>query len=289
MEDKNKITIFGATGKIGKELLTFLSAAGITAIAVTRNKNKAKEMPSVEWVEANMLSKATLYNTMKNSKVVFLASSINDNFVEEQNNVIEVAKEQGVTHIVKLSSPGAVKNSPFFIAKLHFEVEESLKASGLSWTILQPNSFMQNWLGEFSETIKRERKIYEGTGDGKKPFIDTRDIAEVAFKILTNPAEHSNQTYLLTADEAVNYAEVAEAISNAIGDNVQFIPLTIDELEQRMKRKGMPPLMIQTFIAIAEGQRQGKATFTNTIVKDILNKPSRTIHDFAMDYASWFK
>jgi uncharacterized protein YbjT (DUF2867 family) len=226
---------------------------------------------------------------MENSKLVFLASSVSEKFIEEQNNVIEVAKERGVEHIVKISSPGATKNSPFFIAKLNFEVEELLKASGLNWTILQPNSFMQNWLGEFSETIKKERKIYEGTGEGKKPFIDTRDIAEVAFTILTNPQKHSNKTYLLTADEGVSYGQVAEAITKAIGEKVEYISLTMDELEQRMKQKGLPPYLIQTFMAIADGQRNGKANIVSSAVKDILNKPSRTIDDFAIEYAGWFK
>lgn len=286
---KKNITVFGATGKVGKELLHFLSKAGIPTIAVTRNKSKAEVLPFIDWLEADLADKATLGKTMENSRAVFLASSVSKNFVTEQNNVIETAKEQGVEHLVKLSSPGADKNSPNFISRPNGEVEELLKASGVNWTILQPNSFMQNWLGEFSKTVQKERKIYEATGDGRKPYIDTRDIAEVAFAVLTAPTNHRNKTYLLTGGEAINYYQVAEVIGKAIGEKVDYISLTIDEARQRMVTKGMPPAMVDTFLAIAEGQRNGKAAFVNNAVAELLSKPPRTIEDFANAYASSFK
>lgn len=276
MTKQSYITVFGASGKVGRELLPFLSEAKIPTLAVTRNKATAKKMPFIQWVEADMADRESLDRTMENSRLVFLPSSVGEKFVEEQNNVIKVAKAQGVEHIVKISSPGVAKDSPFFIARLNYETEELLKASGLNWTILQPNSFMQNWLGEFSETVKKERKIYEATGDGKKPFIDTRDIAEVVFRILTSPERHINQTYLLTADDAVSYGQIAEAISKAIGEKVDFISLTPEEAKQRMEKKGMPPFLIQTFMAIADGQRNGNAAFVNHHARDILgNQPKK--------------
>lgn len=101
--------------------------------------------------------------------------------MEEQNNVIEVAKTSGVAHLVKLSSGALdehfyIPHSP--IAQVHGEIESLLKASGVPWTILRPNGFMQNWLGELAQTVKSERKIYEATGEGKRAYIDIRDIAE---------------------------------------------------------------------------------------------------------------
>ena len=289
MNSQKYITVFGATGKVGSELIRFLSDAAIPTIAVTRNKRKAKELPHVEWLEADMADKATLVNTMENSRAVFLASGVSRNFVTEQTNVIVTAKECGVQHLVKLSSPGADKNAPNFISRPNGEVEEVLKTSGPDWTILQPNSFMQNWLGAFSQTIQKERRIYEATGDGRKPYIDTRDIAEVAFTILTNPSKHRNETYLLTGGEAVNYYQVAEAISHVTGEEVVYVPLTDEEAKQRMEAKGIPPVMVNTFLAIAEGQRNGQATFVNDIVARLLNKPARTIADFARDYAASFQ
>jgi uncharacterized protein YbjT (DUF2867 family) len=289
MNNQENITVFGATGKIGRELLIFLSEAKIPTVAVTRNKSKAITLPFIEWMKADLSNRETLADTLKNSKAVFLCSSLSENYVQEQNNVIETAKNNGVKHLVKLSSPGAAKDSPIRIAKLHGEIEELLKTSDVPYTILQPNSFMQNWLGEFSQTVQKERKIYEATGDGKKPYLDARDIAEVACKVLREPVKHLNKTYLLTGGEAVNFTQVALAISNEINEKVEFVSLTSEEAKERMKQKGMPDWAVQTFLAIAEGQRNGKAAFVNNTVSEILGKPPRTIEDFVKTNIEWFK
>lgn len=289
MENKNQITVFGATGKVGKELLNFLSQAGIPTIAVTRNKRKVKEIPFIEWIEADMLDKESLNKTMEGSRAVFLASSPGENVVKEQNNVIETATAMGVQHLVKLSSAGTSKDATFFLTQTHYQIEELLKASKLGWTILQPNSFMQNWLGDLSQTVKKERRIYEASGDGKKPFIDTRDIAEVAFNALTEPEKHNKKTYFLTGGEAVNFGQVATAISKAIGEKVEYVQLTLPEAKQRMEQQGIPQWAIGALLSVAEGQRNGQATFVNNTVQEILNKPPRTIDDFSKDYIEWLK
>lgn len=289
MNHTKKIAVFGATGKVGKELLQLLSQAEIPAIAVTRKIEKALSMPFIEWAEADMSDRAGIIPLLERCSAVFLASGVNQHFVTQQSNVITAAEEAGVSFIVKLSSPGSDKHSANFISRPNGAVEDILKQSGMGWAILQPNSFMQNWLGEFAATIKAERKIYEATGDGKKPYIDTRDVAAVALAILKQPGQHLGQTYLLTGGEAVNYAGVATAISQAIGEEVVFVSLNPEEARQRMESKGMPPMMVDTFLAIAEGQRNGQAAFVNNAVQGILNRKPLTVADFAREYVAAFR
>ena len=289
MEKKKNITVFGASGKIGAELLRHLSEAGVATTAVTRNKNKVTALPFVEWLQADMGDQKTLYATMEQSKAVFLLSSQGGNFVEEQNNVIKVAKELGVQHIVKLSSGAADKNSSLHIPKVHGEVEEFLKASGMGWTMLRPNGIMQNWLGETALTIKKERKIYEATADGKRAHADLRDIAEVALKVLLEPEKHANKAYLLTSDEAINYAQLAAIISRVIEEKIEFVPITEQEARQQMEQAGMPPFLVRTFLAYDEAQRTGQAAVVSSAVREILQRPARTVEAFAKDYVSFFK
>lgn len=294
MEKNQYITVFGATGKIGSALLPFLSAAGVPTIAVTRNKSKAVALPFVEWVEADMGDKASLHKTMTNSRAVFLSSGMGINFVDDQHQVIQVAAEAGVEHIVKLSSAAAGKSSPTHMAnsqigQAHGAVEVLLKDAGIPWTILQPTGFMQNWLGEFSERVKQERKILEATGDGKRAYIDVRDIAEVAFNVLTAPAQHVAATYVLTGGEAINYGQLATTLSQVVGEPVTYIALTLEEAKQRMEQKGLPPAMVQTFVAYAATQRSGDADYVSNAVAEILRKPARTAGAFVNDYSGWFK
>jgi uncharacterized protein YbjT (DUF2867 family) len=243
----------------------------------------------VEWVEADMNAQETLHHTMNKSRAVFMNSDANEHLVRYQCNVINIAAAQGVSHIVKLSSAMADPDSPLFIARAHGEVEEYLKGTGMTGTILRSTGFMQNWLGMLMHTVKSQRKIYESTGDGKRAYIDLRDIAEVAFKVLTEPDLHACHAYTLTGRQAVNYEQIAATITKIIGEQVTYIPITADAAKKQMEQKGVPQWTIATFMAYAKEQRNGKATLVSDDVPVILGKPARRIESFFTDYAELFK
>jgi len=282
------ITVFGATGKVGREMLESFSQAGTYCRAVTRDLKKVKAHSFVTWIEGNLADRNSLYNTIAGSRRLFLSTSFSEKMADLQNTAIDVAKEAGVEHIVKLSTKGVSEKSDFLIPKLHYQIEQKLKSSGLNWTILQPSAFMQNWLGDFSDTIKKERKIYDAVGDTKMPFIDARDIAEVAVRILTSPDKHINKTYLLTGSEAVSYNEVAEAVTQAIHEPVAYISQSPEEARARLEAKGLPEWAVKLFLVMAKNQQADGATVSGS-VQEILGKPSRNVYYFAKDYANWFK
>ncbi|MFT3701330.1 MAG: SDR family oxidoreductase [Agriterribacter sp.] len=287
--EKKKITVFGATGKIGGELLHLLSGAKIQAVAVTRNIESAVESPFIEWIQADLADKKSLYATMENSSSAFLLSGHSSGFVPEQKNAIDVARELHIKHIVKLSSGAVDKNSTFHIPRTHGEVEEYLISSGTHYTMLRPNGIMQNWLGDIAESIRKERKFYEATGTGKRAHIDRRDIAEVAFKCLTEPEKNYNKIYLLTSDRAVNYFDIAEVISRAINEKVEYVPISLEEARREMEQKGMPSALIETFISYDAAQRNGETEIVSDSVRTVLGKPARTLEHFAKDYVDCFK
>lgn len=283
-----KNTVFGATGKIGSELINHLSKAKVETIAVTRNLDKAVQLPFIEWVQADISDEQSLYATMENSKAVFLLSSPGPDFVEEQKNVIKVAKQLGIKHIVKLSSGAADKNSKFYIPRIHGAVEDFLIKSGIHYTMLRPMGIMQNWLGEIAESVKKELKFYEATGTGKRAHVDRRDIAEVAFKCLTEPEKHNDKVYSLTSNRAVNYYDVAEAISKVINEKVEYVPISLEEARQEMEQSGMPSALVDTFISYDTAQRNGETEMVTDSVRTVLGKPARTIEDFFRDYKNAF-
>lgn len=284
-----QITVFGATGKIGSELIRLLSQAKIPTVAVTRNISKAIELPFVKWMQADIANKQSLYPTMQKTGAVFLLSGHSPDFVTEQTNVISVAKESKINYIVKLSSGAADQHSRFYIPKTHGQVEDFLITSGIHYAMLRPNGIMQNWLGDIAESVKKDRKFYEATGYGKRAHVDRRDIAEVAFTCLTNAGKHLDKIYLLTSDKAVNYFEIADAIGNALNEKVEYVPVSSDEVKAEMLYKGMPLELIETFIAYDEAQADGKTATVTDCVKTILGKPARTLENFMKDYTANFK
>lgn len=269
-----------------------LSRAGVPTIAVSRRRQEA--LPGVEWMEADLSVPSSLPSTLCKSRGVFLLSGNGDQLVSGQTNVIEAARHSPVEHIVKLSSGAVNRESPFYvpgstIATWHGQIEECLKTSGIAGTILQPNGFMQNWLGELAQTVKKERKIYEAVGDGKRAYIDLRDIAEVAFTCLQDPEQHAYHSYLLTGDEAIGFGRLAAIIGDAIGETIDYIALTPEEAGQRMTKLGVPPGVIHSLLAYAQAQREGKAAYISPAVREILGKPARTPETFVRDHTEHFK
>lgn len=288
MENEMNIAVFEGTGRIGRELLKLLSEARIPTIAVTRNKKKTESMPFIEWVELDFSDREGLAGIMRRANTVFLSLELKDNWIEEQISIVELADANGVINLIKLCA-SVPDHSPCYLVKALKEAEERLKTSEMKWTILQLTGLMQFWLGDFSLSVKKERRIYRCTGNGRRAYIDARDVAEVAFQAIINPEKHAFKNYFLTGPRALNYAEIAEAISFLLKRDVVFISLTPEQAKKRMEEKGMPELAVNTILAITEEQREGEAAFTNNNVEEILQKPARSVEVFLADHAEWFR
>jgi len=284
------ITVTGSTGTIGSELVRLLSEAGAPTRALLRDWRKARSLPGVVWAQADLADARLLEPALAGTTRLFLLTGNAPGFGQIQIEVIRAAERLGVEHIVKLSALGASRHSRSSIAREHWEVEQVLQQARVGWTILRPHAFMQNWLGEVAETVRTEGAIYSPIGDGRVPFIDARDIAEVAREVLLHPEAHAGQKYFLTGGEAVGYAEVAAAIEEAIGRPVVYRPISMEEARARMEARGTPPALIDAMLAIAEYQRAGGPTsLVSDKVQRILGRRPRTIRDFARDYADHFR
>lgn len=149
---------------------------------------------------------------------------------------------------------------------------------------------MQNWLDDVAETIRKERKIYAAIADGKVPYIDARDIAAVAAETLLHPEKHSGKYYVLTSGKAITFYELADAISQAIGEKVEYHALSMEEMRTRMEKQGINDKMIDSYLALASYQKAGGPTAqTSDDVQDILGRSPRNVKMFASDYKEAFK
>lgn len=288
---KEVYTITGSTGTIGSELVRLLSSKNVSVRAVMRNYNRIQEqLPNVHWVKANLSDDALLEGVLAGTTRLFILTGNRPGFGETQIKIIEEAKKSGVEHIVKLSALGASPRTKSGLAKEHYDIEQALEASGISFTILRPHAFMQNWLGEVAETVRKEKKIYAAIGDGSVPFIDARDIAAVAAESLLHPEKHNGNYYVLTSAKAINFYELAEALSQAIGEEVSYEALSMDEMRNRMQEQGISDKMIDSYLALAAYQKAGGATArTSEDVKNVLGRLPNDIVKFAEDYKENFR
>lgn len=283
------ITVTGSTGTIGAELVRLLSDAGVPVRAVLRDFSRAQSLPHVAWLQADLEEERTLEPTLAGSRVLFLLTGNTFGFGETQTGVIRAAERLGVEHVVKLSALGASPRTKAPLAREHYEAEQALEASSMSWTILRPHVFMQNWLGEVAETVRNERAIYAAVGDGRIPFVDTRDIAAVAAEALLHPEHHAGRRYVLTGGEAVGYQALADTMSEVLETTVTYRSLSEDEMRARLEKQGMSSKMIDSTLALASYQRAGGPTErVSDDVLDVLGRPPRTIRDFVLDHREHF-
>jgi uncharacterized protein YbjT (DUF2867 family) len=136
----------------------------------------------------------------------------------------------GVRHVVLNSTLGAgdyLKSFPSW----HRRVEDKLSASGLDYTILRPNSFMQNILTYYAPSIRTQGAFYAAMGNARTSFINVRDVAAVAARTLTSPG-HAGKTYELNGPEAITCRVVAEKITRASGRKVQYVDIPAAQQKQ---------------------------------------------------------
>ena len=283
------ITVIGSTGTIGSELTDLLSNSRTSVRAVLRNISRVRELAGVVWMQADVSDNRLLESVLAGTDRLFLLTGNRAGFGKTQIEIIKIAERLGVKHVVKLSALGASPRTKSGLALEHWEAEQTLENSKMSWTILRPHVFMQNWLGEESKTAREEGVIYSAIGDGKVPFIDARDIAAVAAEALLHPEKHSGKRYVLTGGEAVGFQSLAEALSTATGKTIVYKPLSMDEMRLRMEKQGMPKTSIDSLLALAAYQKAGGATErVSEDVQQVLGRAPRTVLDFANDYRERF-
>lgn len=283
------ILVTGATGNIGSKVLRRLSEAGVETRALSRDPRRGKMLPHVDWVQADLSDPATLPPAFEGVDRLFLLTGNVRPMAQLQKNAIDEAGAAGVDQVVKLSARGAQPASKSAIARWHHEVEIHLKASGLSWTMLRPHVFMQNLLDQAGR-VRREGTIRAAAGDGRIPFIDTRDIANVAATVLTDPVEeYARQTHLLTGGVALDYSQVAAILGTVTDQEVSYVAESLGETRTRLRTKNLPDWLIDSKLALAEYQRAGGETACVTHdVFDVTGQPPRSMIHFAYDHRRVF-
>jgi uncharacterized protein YbjT (DUF2867 family) len=197
-------------------------------------------------------------------------------------DLVAAAKSAGVKHIVKISTQGADEDS----TSPHGAVEKSIRDSGLTYTILRPNFYMQNYTVQQAGSIKHQGAFYEPADEGKSSFIDTRDIAAVAVKALTEKG-HEGKSYVLTGGQALDRHEVAAAISAAIGKPVKFV--NVDDAGLRQAMADAPPKLTELMSVLMGYVRANYTGAISPDVEKLLGRKPTTFAQFAKDHVSAWK
>jgi uncharacterized protein YbjT (DUF2867 family) len=237
----------------------------------------------------------TITNALKNVDKLFLQTLPVPQVADICFNVVEEAKKNDVDYIVKLSAMGADSQSGSTILRLHGEEEKIIKESGIPYTFLRPPAFMQNFITQFGQTIKIQNAFYVPAGKAKMNFVDARDVAAIAAKMLINGNVGENKFYInkvydITGQEALSYSHAADILSNETGKKILYIDITEDAARKEMKEIGvMNDWSIDIMIELFRTIKAGYGIETTTVVERITGRKPITFAQFAKDYAEVFR
>ena len=282
------ILITGASGSVGKTVLQEAIGKEPKVRAMYRSKEEAAKAPAgCEPVVADFSDKQSLRGAVEGVTSVFLVCSPIPQLVELESNVVDVCKESGVKHVVLNSAMGAGDYGKSF-PSWHRKVEDKLKASGMSYTILRPNGFLQNIVAFHAASIRTQGAFYQAMGDAKVSYLDVGDIAAVAVKALQGGA-HAGKTYELNGPEAISNEEMAKRISKVGGRPVKFVDIPEAAQREAMLGLGMPDWQVTALLELQQYYKQGGGAKTDGLLKSLLGREPVTLDQYLNANAREFR
>jgi uncharacterized protein YbjT (DUF2867 family) len=267
------ILVIGATGKVGRHVVSGLLEQGATLRALARDPESAGLPERVEAIRGDLSDVDGLEKRLPDAEAVFLIwPFLNDDGAAEVVDML--ARHAG--RIVYLSAEAAGNRPDSFWAT----VEQHIERSGVQWTFLRPTGFAANTL-MWADQIRAGGVVRWPYGQAARSLIHERDIADVAAGALTEDG-HAGERYVLTGPETITQAEQAREIGEAIGRNVRWEELSREEVKDHLA--GIP-----------EGALDTWANFVNTpeivtsTVSEITGRPARPFAQWARDHAPDFR
>jgi uncharacterized protein YbjT (DUF2867 family) len=283
------ILVTGVTGTVGKAVVEGLRKTGTSFRAMVRSEQDAKKLPAGSAVVGDFADKESLRRAFTGIERLFLVCSPIPQLVELESNAIDVCAEKGVQHMVLNSSLGAGDYSKSFPA-WHTQAENKLKSTQMGWTILRPNSFMQNIVAFNAPSIRAQGAFYVAMGDAKLSLIDVRDLGDVGAHVLLAPGAHARKIYELNGPEAVSYGEVAQRIGRLTGRSVEFVDIPEEAQRKAMLDLGMPEWQVTALLDLQQYySKLGKGgEVTDTLAK-LLGRAPRTLDAFLEENKDAFR
>jgi uncharacterized protein YbjT (DUF2867 family) len=276
------VLVMGATGEVGGRVMRGLETCGERVRGTSRVPRRAAATHGGIWVKLDLERPATFRGALDGVDRVFLIARPGDDHPDRvAGPFIDAAREAGVARVVNLSAMGVEREPDFGLRRL----ELLLEASGLAYTHLRPNFFMQIFagpplLGQLAAGVLRLP-----AADARLSYVDTRDIADVGVAALTE-AGHEGRAYTLTGPESLDHHEVTARLSAVAGRRITYEPVAEDAAAAFMGAAGLGPARVERLLGFYRRVRAGHSAPVSTDVETVLGRSGRSFEAFAGDYAA---
>lgn len=279
---KQNVLVIGASGVVGSAVVTELKKAGhVVRVTTSKKDNKQENVYLV-----NVQTGEGLKEAFSGIDRAFLMSpgGYADQF-KILSPLIQEAKKHKLNKVVLMSTMGADADPTSPLRRSEVELEKS----GLSYNIIRPNWFMQNFNTFWLQGILEQNKILLPAGTAKTSFIDVRDIAAVAAKLLLDE-EKNNQAFNLTGSEALDHSQVASSITEVTGRKISYQEISAEDFKKSLLAVGAPADYVDFLVLIMGYLKAGYSSSVTTAVSDILGRNPINFQTYARDMKnSWIK
>ena len=254
--DLPTLAVTGSTGALGGRVARRLAASDVAQRLLVRDLGRVPKVDGGRPVAfTGYADRPSATRALEGVTTLFMVSaSESANRLDEHKAFVDAAAEAGVRHIIYTSFHGAAPESIFTLGRDHYRTEEHIRSSGMAWTFLRDNFYL-----DFLPEMAGEDGVIRGpAGDGVVAAVSRDDVAASAAAVLAEPAAHVGMSYALTGPEALSLAAVAETVSLAQGRDVRYHDETIEEAYESRRKWPAPDWQydawVSTYTAIAAGE-----------------------------------
>ena len=252
------LAVTGSTGNLGGLVARLLAEAGSPQRLLVRDAARAPELEGASPVVCTYMDSVLAKRALDGVKTLFMVSAAEaEDRLQQHYAFVDAAMAAGVQHIVYTSFFGAAPDSTFTLGRDHYATEEWIKASGMDYTFLRDNFYL-----DFLPLLAGEEGMIRGpAGDGVVAAVARADVARSAVTVLRDPALHVGRTYDLTGPEDISLTRAAELLTAGTGRTITFRNETVEEAYASRASFGAPPWQVDawvsTYTAIAAGELAG--------------------------------
>ncbi len=281
------IAVTGATGQLGqlviKYLLTKTSANKI--IALVRNVDKARPLKElgIEVRQGDYSQPESLVNSLTGvSKLLLISSSEVGQRAPQHKNVINAAKEAGVS-LIAYTSILKADTSPLGLKEEHIQTEEYLKQVGIPHVLLRNGWYTENYLASIAPSLANAGFIGSAK-DGRISSAAREDYAEAAAVVLASSEPQEGKVYELAGDESYTLTELANIISEESGHSIPYLDMEESEFVAALEGAGLPTPIAQMLANSDTGASKGGLFDDSHTLSQLIGHPTRPLREMVKSF-----
>ena len=268
--------VSGASGAVGGRVAARLASLGHGQRLIVRDRSRAPDPPRAQAAQVSYDDPQAMRRALAGVETFFMVSAGEaPDRVRQHIAAVDAAVATGVERIVYLSFINAAPDATFTFARDHWHTEEHVRSTGLRYTFLRDNMYM-----DFLPALAGTDGVIRGpAGDGRVAAVARDDIADVAVAVLLGDG-HDGRTYDVTGPETITFHQVAEALSRVTGRSITYHAETLEEAYESRASYGAPDFEVEGWVTSYAAIATGEMDVVSDTVSKLTGHAPMTLVDF---------